>query len=296
MSLNSKVFPAPAENPGRIKHLYFRPLATPADREYEPFFYLEARIDFADVRSGCHMTCGIHNVLDMLLPDGDLLWTRDMVRPVDPAALLTSKPESARLRSLPDFVTESLLARVEAGYLSYLLRHAEMRIYRNFVLNAYSHPNETREEFQLRCLEVFNETFRGDLDALREVFNRRLERVEEKFLRQDLRGEFESDRKMAQARSKMHALAEKVAELFLRTRLALEEKVVRPQLPQADNLDLDQSLEGLEMDVRLEIQRLINSYQARVRNIDEYIIHPNLRDVHIVRTCILWVPVGAALP
>jgi len=296
MSLNSKVFPAPAENPGRIKHLYCRPVTTPASREYAPFFYLEARIDFADVRSGCHLTCGVHSVLDMLFPDGDLLWTRDMVRPVDPAALFASKPESAQLRSLPDFVTESLLARIEASYLTYLLRHAEMRIHRNFVLNAYSHPNETRDDFQLRCLEAFHEAFRGDLEGLREVFNRRLERIEEKYLHQDRRGEFETDRRMTQARSKLHALAEKIAELFLRTKLTLGERIVRPRQPLAKSLDLDQSLEGLEVDVSIEIQRLINSYQAKVRNIDEYIIHPNLRDVHIVRTCILWVPVGAGLP
>jgi len=296
MSLNSKIFPPPAEHPGKIKHLYCCPAEGAEAAEYEPFFYLEARIDFADIRSGCHMTCGIHNVLDVLSPEADELWTRDMVRPVDPSALLTSKPASARLRGLPDVVTENLLAKIESHFLSYLLRHAQMRIYRNFALNTYSHPSETRSDFQLRCLEVLNETFRRDLDALREVFNRRLERIEEKYLRQDRPGDFNSDRRMTQARSSLHALAERIAELFLRTGLTLDEKTGYPRHPDPRSPDLDQSLEGLEMDVNLEIQRLINSYQARVKNIDEYIIHPNVRDVHIVRTCILWVPVGARLP
>jgi hypothetical protein len=30
-----------------------------------------------------------------------------------------------------------------------------------------------------------------------------------------------------------------------------------------------------------------------VTNIDEYIIHPNPRDLHLVRTCILWMPAEA---
>jgi len=296
MSLSSQIFPAQAEHPGRIKHLYFRPASTVPDQEYEPFFYVEARIDFADVRSGCNVTCGIHSALDMLSLDGDLLWTRDMVRSVDPAAILASKPESAQLRRLPEFVTENLLARIESRHLSYLLRHAETRIYRNFVLNAYSHPGETRNDFQLRCLEVFNEAFRGDLDALREVFNRRLGRIEQKYLRQDRTGEFESDRRMAQARSKLHALAENIAEFFLQTELTLDERIMTPQHPNPDSPDLDQSLEALEMDVRLEIQRLIDSFRDKVTNIDEYIIHPNLRDLHLVRICILWIPVGASQP
>jgi hypothetical protein len=231
MSLSSKVFPPPAEHSGRIKHLYLRTASTVADQEFEPFFYVEARIDFADVRSGCNVTCGIHSALDMLSLDEDLLWTSDMVRSVDPAALLTSKPEFAKLRSLPEFVTEDIPARIGSRHLSYLLRHAEMRIYRNFVLNAYSHPGETRDDFQLRCLEVLNETFRSDLDALREVFNRRLGRIEQKYLRQDRTGEFESDRRVAQARSKFHALAEKIAELFLRTELTLHERILTPRHP-----------------------------------------------------------------
>ena len=43
--------------------------------------------------------------------------------------------------------------------------------------------------------------------------------------------------------------------------------------------DLEQALESLEIDARLDIRRLLNSYQDRVRNIDEYIIHPGLKDL-----------------
>jgi hypothetical protein len=57
--------------------------------------------------------------------------------------------------------------------------------------------------------------------------------------------------------------------------------------------DLEQSLESLEIDARLDIRRLLNSYQDKVRNIDEYIIHPGLKDLHLVRTCIAWMPAKA---
>jgi hypothetical protein len=295
MSLNSQAFSENAARAGKIKHLYLYPSSPTGGQEYAPSVYLEARVDFADVRSGCHMTYGISSVLDLVPFDGDLLWTRDMVRTVDPAALQTSAPPQAKLRRLPEFVNEEFFARIETQYLTYLLRYTELRIYRNFVLNAYSQPGESRQEFQDRCLEVFNDAFRGDMDTVHEIMNRRLERIEQRYLRQDKTGEFESDRRMAQARSKLHALAEKMTELFLEKELSLEEKILVPRLPDPARPDLDQSLEALEIDVRLEIQRLIHSYREKVTNIDEYIVHLNLRDLHLVRTCILWIPEGTAL-
>jgi hypothetical protein len=66
-----------------------------------------------------------------------------------------------------------------------------------------------------------------------------------------------------------------------------------PPYPDPARSDLEQCLETLEVDVRQEIRRLLNSYQEKVLNVDEYIIHPNLRDLHLVRACILWIPEGA---
>jgi hypothetical protein len=293
MSLNSQVFPAHVEHSGRIKHLALKPASSDPVLEYQPCFYVEARIDFSDIRSGYHLTCGMNSVLDMVPLDGDLLWTRDMVGTVNPDALQTGMPEGARLRNLPDFVTEDVLSRIETRYLSFLLRHAEARVFRNFDLNIYSQPGETRGDFQTRCLEVFNESFRADLDAMREVINRRLERIEQKYLGQDAQGEFESERRMAQARSRLHAVAERIAELFLQTELTLEGEPAALAHPTLSSPDLEQRLETVETNVRREIRRLLNCYREKVLNIDEYIIHPDVKDLHLVRSCILWMPVEA---
>ncbi len=293
MSLNSKVFPAPADNPGKIKHLFLRPESPAQELDYEPFFYVEARIDFSDVRSGYHATLGMNSVLDMIPLDAEIVWTRDMVRPVDAGAIQTTRPEAARLRTLPPFVTAENLSQVETQYLAYLMRNAEVRVFRNFALDSYSFPGESRDDFQARCLDMLHEPFRHDLDAMREVVNRRLARIEEKYLISVRSGEFESDRRTTQGRSRLHAVAEGIADLFLSTELTLGDSDLEPRHPDPRLPDLEQRLQTLEADVFLEIQRLLNSYQEKIRNIDEYVIHPNHRDLHLVRTCILWMPAGA---
>jgi hypothetical protein len=292
MSLNHQVFAVPSDPPGRIKQLYLRPASAAGQpRQYEPCFYFEARIDYADVRSGFHLTCGLHDILDIRPYDSDETWTRDMVRTVDPTLIQVAKPDEAICRPLPEYVNEEFLGRVETQYLSYLLRYAEARIFRNFALNIYSQPGESRCDFQSRCLEGFQESFRGELDAMREVVNRRLERIEEKHISGNPTGEFESDRRLAQARSRLQAIADRITELFLQIELSMEPAdIARLQYPDPARPDLEQSLESLETDVRRDTNRLMNSYLDKVRNIDEYILHPGLKDLHLVRKCILWMP------
>jgi hypothetical protein len=297
MSLNLHTFAMQPEHLVGVKQLYFCPPAGPAESPWAPSYYVEARIDYADVRSGYHMTCGLNHALDIDSCGEDLLWTSDMVRTVDPEAIRTARPADAQLTGLPGYVTEELLRRFEAQYLSFLLRHAEAHVHRNFALNIYSHPGETLSDFRMRCRDALGEAFRGELEAMREVVNRRFEHIEQKYLARYRDGEFESDRRMAKAKSHLHAVAEGIAQMFLRTELtAGTDEGSALRYPDPSRPDLEQSLEILDTDVRRDIRRLANSYQERVDNIDEYIIHPGLKDLHLVRKCILWMPAGAAKP
>jgi hypothetical protein len=295
--LNSQTFAAPLDHSRGIKQLFFRSAAPDSAEWYAPHFYFETRIDYADVRSGYHMTSGLNEVLDIRPYDADLIWTRDMVRSVDPKAIHISCPQGAKLSKLPEYVTDDFFRRIESQYLSFLLRHAEVRVFRNFALSTYSYPGETCGDFRMRCLDLLSEPFRGELDLLRDVVNRRLERIEQKSVDRDRAGEFESDRKMSQDRNRLHAAAEGIAELFLQTELTMD-TIAASGAPSLDvsHPDLEHSLEALEIDVHRDIRRLLNVYQEKVQNIDEYILHPGLKDLHLVRKSILWMPAGVPEP
>ena len=290
------MFPAQHDQPSKIRELFLAPAVPIAGQEYAPFLYVEAKIDFSDVRSGYHATSSVNNVLEMIPLEGDTLWTRDMVRPIDPSALQSNRPEGARLRSLPAYFDESFVARVQSCYLSYLLRETVVCVYRNFTLGLYSLPGESRDDFQVRCMELLNDPFRKELDALHEVVSRRLERIEERYVALVRRGEFEADRRVTQTKSRLHAARESMAELFLRTSLSLQEGEDVPAGAESALPDLEQQIGMVEFDAGRATQRLMRSYQEEVRNIDECIIHPNLRDLHLVRTCILWMPGEAHSP
>lgn len=296
MSLDNQVFSAQQDQPGKIKELFFVPSGPDAAQEYAPFLYVEAKIDFSDVRSGYHATSSVNNVLEMIPLDGDMLWTRDMVRPIDPSALQANRPVTGRLRRLPPYIDVSYMSRVQSCYLSYLMRETAVLVYRNFALSLYSLPGESRDDFQVRCMEMLNDPFRKELDGLHEVVSRRLERIEERYVAQVRRGDFEADRRVTLTKSTLHAARERMAELFLRTSLTLQEWEEVPAGAGSALPDLEQQIGTVEFDAGRAIQRLMRSYQEQVRNIDECMIHPNLRDLHLVRICILWMPGEAHSP
>jgi hypothetical protein len=283
-----------------MRHFHLMGASQPSgvDPEYAPQLYFEAKIDISDVRSGIRDTCSVSRSVGIWPMDGDALWTRDMLSPVDSSFVEPGFPETQRLRKLPEFVDESYLSRAETLFLSYLLRYFEIKVYRNFTLRIYSNPLESLEDFEKRCIDMLSEAFRIELYDLQHVFVRKLEQVREKYQRAsqgfDPGLDFEAVKVASHWKSRMHQTSERITDLFLGTELSLKDASVSPS-PRAGEADLDQRLLALEIEAGQETQRLLHRYQNMVQAIDDYTIHPNLKDIHLVRVCILWVPAKEGL-
>jgi len=281
-----------------IKHYYLLDARQPSELEYAPRLYFEAKIDISDVRSGIRDTCSANLSVEIWPMDGDALWTRDMLVPVDSSFVEPGFPETQNLRKLPEFVDESYLSRVESLFLSFLIRYFEIKVYLNSELRVYSNPLESLEDFKKRCVDMLSEAFRGELYDLQQVFVRKLEQVREKYQRAsqglDPGQDFEAVKVASHWKSRMHQTSERITDLFLDTELTLKDASDSPR-PRAAASDLDQRLLALEIEAWQEIQRLLDRYQSMVQTIDDYTIHPNLKDIHLVRVCILWMPQGEVL-
>jgi hypothetical protein len=286
---------------GPIKELHFPPVS-PEDVEVEfaPRLYFEAKIDFNDVRSGFRETCSVSKAMEIYLMDDDALWTRDMACDIDPSLVASGTPATGKLRPLPSFVDAEMMKRMEAMFVDYLMRYSAVRVYRNFALNVYSNPGENLEDFGSRCTDILGESFRTDLDGLHEVFQRKIEQVREKCLRESVSlvstsADFDEIRRASHWKSKIHAVSERIADLFLKTVLSKAGPDVESPEPHSSypvpGLQLvDERLQYVEIEARQKILHLLNQHREKLRTIDEYTIHPNLKDVHLVRSCILWMP------
>src|SRR5262249_52587299 len=90
--------------------------------------------------------------------------------------------------------------------------------------------------------------------------------------------------------NQMHRVSERIANLFIQTELTLEGVITDPPPSRTSSMELEARLVNIESEARQEIRRLVSHYRDRVQTIDDYTVRPNLKDLHMVRSCILWMP------
>jgi hypothetical protein len=259
--------------------------------EYVPFFYVEARIDFNDVRTGFSSMISLSKAIELHSFSADLPLVEDMVRDIDLKNTSSSMPDSARLSRLPDFVDDGFMSQMETQLVRYLLNSFKSKVYRNFELDVYSNAGESLSGFTARCMELLDGARRRDSDNLHDIFNRKLGQIEQKYLNESSPDDFEGARTASRNRDIFSDYLEKMADLFLRSKPVLNPD--EDQKPRS-SLELEERLMSLAVEAKEVIAELWDSYEEKARSVDEYILHPNLKDIHIVRSCILWIPVKAA--
>jgi hypothetical protein len=277
-----------------LKYLFYETNDAPsAPVEYAPFFYVEARVDFNDVRTGFRSMVSLSKALELHPIGSDLSFVEDMVRDIDPQNVKSPRPDSARFARLPDYVDASFMSQMETQFIRYLLNSFKAKVYRNFVLDVYSSAGESMPDFTARCIDLLGSARRQDLDALHEVFNRRLGQIEQKYLNDRASENFELIKTASQGRDIFSDYLERIADLFLQSKPASNHETNGPRNLRG-NLELEDRLLSLELEAQQAIAGLWDSYREKARSVDEYILHPNLKDIHLVKTCVLWMPARVA--
>ena len=216
-----------------------------------------------------------------------------MIRDVDLAKASPSIPDGIHLGVLPEFVDADFLTQMENQFVQYLLRSFAAKIYRNFNLNLYSLSGESRDEFCNRCIELLDGAKRQELDRLHEVFNRKLEQTKGKYLSLTETGELEQAKSESRNKDAYSRCAERISEMFYMVELRVKPTADPAQFSPGMQ-ELDERLLSLELEALQAISRLADSYDEKACAVDEYILHPNLKDIHFVKSCILWMATGAA--
>lgn len=273
----------------KIKQLFLITSHSGYTAEWMPFFCVEARVDFNDIRTGFRETVSLSKALEIYSDNADLLWTDDMIRDIDIRKTSAMVPEGARLGPLPAFVDPNFLTRMENQFVQYLLRSFEAKIYRNYDLNLYSFSGESRDGFFRRCMELFDTRKRFELDKLHEVYNRKLEQARQRYLSRIEPRELEQAKSDSRNRDLFSRFSEQFSELFNAAETRLK-PVARPPLQNSDIPEVEERLMALEWEARQELANLSEEFDEKARRMDEYILHPNLKDIHFVRSCILWMP------
>ena len=276
-----------------VKNLYHLPESSgKRELDYVPYLYVESKIHLNDVRTRFRQTYNINQIVRIPPARSEPLWDDDAVEGVHPENLVTEIPERASLRSLPQFVDTEFISWIETRFIQYLLRTFSVKAYRNFNLEIYSSSGESRNDFIIRCIDQIKAPMHQEFDHLHEVFKRKLERLQQKYLDKDNPEELEKAKYNSRNRELFNRISERVSALFLRTEFGIQ-RVTRPVGAPYHLDELQERLHALHFEAQEAVTRILDSYEEQAKSIDEYILHPTMKDIHFVSGCVVWIAVGA---
>ena len=275
-----------------IESLYLAPKASRKTvAKYFPYVYIEASIDFNDIRTGYRGAVKLARALKIYESHAVPGWSEEIVHDANIDRIQEIQPRTARLCPLPEFVDAEFIDVIKNRYIEHLTRTWKKILYRNSELNIYSGAGESRDEFMLRCREQFLEQKREKLNQMRVIFNRKQEQLKEKYIgigEVEL-PEFAPLASEADDRDIYSRYAEHIAALFLDTDSPVADG--EAETPRMDkSSELEERLIALTAEACRKIALLHESYQKKEERIDEYILRPNLKNVHCERSGILWMP------
>jgi len=261
--------------------------------EYIPRLYLQAKIDFSDVRTGFRETFSVHRTVAMPSKKLEPVWDDDAVLDINPEKLGTNAPERISFASVPEYLDAQFISWVETQFIQYLFRHFSIKVHRNYNLDVYSFSGESRNDFIIRCLDLSKGSMHREFDSLHGVFIRKLERLRQKYLGvvEDSE-ELEGHNVDSKNRELFNWITERISALFLRTEFSIQ-RVSRPSGNVSQMHELEERLQSLHFDAQEVVTKILDSYEEKVKYVDEYILHPTMKDIHFVSSCILWMPEGA---
>lgn len=284
--------PAKIENAKNLFRVPENP--TEGERVFEPFMLLEARIDFNDVRTGFRERYTTSRVVT--IPEGgeEPVWDENGLPRLSPEELEKDPPENAVFKNLPEHADASLITWIELRFIQYLLRTFSARIYRNYYLGIYSLSGESQADFIIRCIELIQGPMHREFDSMLEIFERKLERLQQKYLHEDHAEDFDRIERDSGHRELFNFVSERIAALFLRTEFSIQ-RLQRPTGPVSHVHEFEERLHALHFEAQESVTKILDFYEEKVKSVDEYILHPTLKDLYLVRSFILWMPPGAAV-
>ncbi len=278
------------KTPGTVKNLIWIS-ENPEERKYiyVPHLYLESKIDLSDVRTGFNETYNINRAMEIPSDISEPFWDDDVVWEINPGKLATTVPEERSFKDLPEYVDGKYLAWIETQFIQYLLRAFKIKVYRNYNLDVYSFSGESLNDFIIRCVDLHKGMMYSEFDSVHGIFKRQLERLQQKYLRVEGAEELENFKTESYNRELFHRISERISALFLRTEFSIQH--VDPPSESASRIhEMEERLWELHRQARNAVIRILDSYEEKIKSIDEYILHPAMKDIHFVSSCILWMP------
>jgi hypothetical protein len=279
--------------------------ATEASLVYEPALLASATVSFVDRKRKVDE----EKQVALLVPPGDLGAAVDWEN-ADPVDLdvgqLEEQPEPAAVFGpVPsELSTATKVKALAKDFASYLYAEERLNLYHNPKLKLYSEPGESEKEFKIRAQQVAREQRDAEVDKLRDKYQKKLDRLEERLSREEL--ELADDRADYEGRKREELLSagESVVGMLgifgrrssrglstaarkrrLTTKALSDVKESQEQIARlkAETEEMRREMEG-------EVEDLAGQWADVVEDLETYAVKPRRSDVNVQLVSVAWAP------
>jgi hypothetical protein len=228
----------------------------------------------------------------------------------DERDLRTDPPEGA-VYAMSDakLSTKSLFSGIERDLKDHVARNLTIEIPANPELKLYGRPGETAEQFELRCLRAADEAADAELAKLRDKYEAKVTKLRDQIEAAEDRVDVLEEQSSSKRNSELLSTAGSILGGLLgggRSRGGLlgklgtaanrrgTTKATKQRLDAAENKvgRLQESLEGLELDLEEEVTEIDARWMALGKQVDTLQIGLEKTDVKVAELVLAWLPVA----
>jgi hypothetical protein len=298
----------PVLEPG-ISELFTQPAAG-ATVVYQPQLMGEARVHFADAKSGIDewQTCVLRVPLAESLPDSP--WEEAEIEQDLPPNLANEPARAATFAPLPPELTRAkTLATLSMRLKDHLYRTHRLTIYKAPAFKKTSQVGEAEGDFRARLAHELKEHRDGAVEKLRQKYATKLASLQEQIRKAEQRVAKEKEQATHSSLATMVTLGtsllaaltgRKMLSSTNATRVGTSIKSATRAMKERQDIGHSQDtalayrerLAGLEQQFETEAEALGEEYEAQTIKIDTVELKPKKADISVSRVAILWATGG----
>lgn len=270
---------------------------------YRPALLAQAQVRYLDRKRGIDHEETMTALSVDVDPRGIVRWEEFLAAVVDPASLDRGPAPESRFADLDAPLSDAkVLKALEKDFIDYVYHNAGLALLSNPTLKLIADPGVTTADFRKQCAEAAAEARDAEAEILRDKYEKKIELIERRLAREER--ELAEDQVEHQSR-KMEELAthaENILGVFggSRSRRRVSSSLSKRRMTSKAKAEVEESLEviedfkqeltELEGELTEEINELNNRWGEVAAEIEETVITPYKKNIHMDLFGVAWFP------
>lgn len=270
---------------------------------YKPALLAQAKVRYLDRKKEIDHDDAVTALSHEVDVRGVVRWEEILTSQVDAASLDRTPAPEAQFTDLVDPLSNaSTLKALQKDFVDYVYHNAGLSILTNPTLKLFAEPGVSRADFMKQCTQSAQDGLDEETEKLKKGYETKIKRIEERLAREQR--ELAEDQADLQSR-KMEELAthaENVLGLFSgsRSRRRVSSSLSKRRMTSKAKADVEESLDviedlkeelaELEDELADELDELNQRWSDAAAEIEETVITPYKKDIHIDLYGVAWFP------